>query len=52
MNMRLVSGLAWRFVEQQLEQPAVLEPEQQQSDEREQQHRIPRCKPLKYSVVS
>jgi hypothetical protein len=47
MNMRLVSGLAGRFVQQQLEQLAVLEPEQQQSDEREQQYRIPRGKPLK-----
>jgi hypothetical protein len=49
MNMRLVSGFAGRFVEQQLEQLAVLEPEQQQSDEREQQYRIPRGKPLKES---
>jgi hypothetical protein len=47
MNMRLVSGLAWRFVQQQREQPAVLEPEQQQSDQREQQRRIPLGKPLK-----
>ncbi len=47
MNMRFVSGLAGWFVQQQLEQLAVLEPEQQQSDEREQQHRIPRGKPLK-----
>ncbi len=47
MNMRLVSGLAGWFVQQQLEQLAILEPEQQQPDEREQQHRVPRGKPLK-----
>ena len=46
MNMRVVSGLAGRFVEQQREQLAVLEPEQQQPDEREQQCRV-RGKPLK-----
>ncbi len=49
MNMRFVSGVAGWFVEQQLEQPGVLEPEQQQPDEREQQHRVPCGKPLKES---
>jgi hypothetical protein len=47
MNMRVVSGLAGWFVEQQREQLAVLEPEQQQPDEREQQYRVPCGKPLK-----
>ena len=47
MNMRFVSGFAGWFVQQQLEQLAVLEPEQQQPDEREQQYRVPRGKPLK-----
>jgi hypothetical protein len=46
MNMRFVSGFAGWFVQQQLEQLAVLEPEQQQPDEREQQYRVPRGKPL------
>ena len=46
MNMRVVSGLAGWFVQQQRDQLAVLEPEQQQPDEREQQYRVPRGKPL------
>lgn len=40
------SWAAGRLVEQQREQPAVVEPERQRRDEREQQHRFPRRQPL------
>ena len=46
MNLRFVSGVAWRQLEQQLQQPVVLQPQQQQPERREQQHRFPCCKPL------
>ena len=48
-NMRR-SSVAWfagRRLEQQLQQPGVLQPQQRQPDEREQQHRVPCGKPLK-----
>jgi hypothetical protein len=46
-RQRVVSRLAGRVVQQQRQQPACVEPQQQQPDEREQQHRVPRGKPLK-----
>jgi uncharacterized caspase-like protein len=43
---QFVAWFAWRQLEQQLQQLGLVQPQQQQPDEREQQHRVPRGKLL------